>query len=66
MQQPAQRYWLPICAMIAATTVVQFQALVASDSNQPVQTDLFETGNGGYKLYRIPGIVVTKQGTVLA
>ena len=30
------------------------------------KTDLFFAGEGGYKLYRIPGIVVTKQGTVLA
>ena len=30
------------------------------------KTDLFEAGKDGYALYRIPGIVVTKQGTVLA
>ncbi len=28
--------------------------------------DLFEAGQGGHKLYRIPGIVVTARGTVLA
>ncbi|MCX7825310.1 MAG: exo-alpha-sialidase [Verrucomicrobiae bacterium] len=28
--------------------------------------DLFESGTDGYALYRIPGIVVTKKGTVLA
>lgn len=28
--------------------------------------DLFEAGQGGYKLYHIPGIVVTAKGTVLA
>ncbi len=28
--------------------------------------DLFESGKGDYALYRIPGIVVTKKGTVLA
>ena len=66
MQQRAQRYWLPICAMIAAAGVVHSQVLVADDSNQPVQTDLFEAGSEGYRLYRIPGIVVTKKGTVLA
>lgn len=27
---------------------------------------LFEGGEGGYKLYRIPGIVVTRNGTILA
>jgi sialidase-1 len=31
-----------------------------------VKTELFTGGEGGYKLYRIPGVVVTKKGTVLA
>ena len=31
-----------------------------------VKTDLFEAGQDGYSLYRIPGIVVTGNGTVLA
>jgi sialidase-1 len=30
------------------------------------RTDLFEPGRGGYLLYRIPGIVVTAKGTLLA
>lgn len=30
------------------------------------KTDLFVVGEEGYKLYRIPGTVVTKRGTVLA
>ncbi|HYF37090.1 MAG TPA: exo-alpha-sialidase, partial [Prosthecobacter sp.] len=30
------------------------------------KTDLFKAGTDGYELYRIPGIVVTKKGTVLA
>jgi sialidase-1 len=30
------------------------------------KTDLFEAGKGGHKLYRIPGLVVTARGTVLA
>lgn len=30
------------------------------------KVDLFEAGQEGYALYRIPGIVVTKRGTVLA
>jgi sialidase-1 len=29
------------------------------------KTNLFESGSGGYKSYRIPGIVVTHRGTVL-
>ncbi|HEY1381388.1 MAG TPA: sialidase family protein [Gemmataceae bacterium] len=30
------------------------------------RTDLFEAGRGGYTLYRIPGLVVTAKGTLLA
>ena len=30
------------------------------------KADLFRSGEGGYALYRIPGIVVTSKGTVLA
>src|SRR5262245_43733256 len=30
------------------------------------KTDLFEAGKDGYALYRIPGVVVTTKGTVLA
>src|SRR5260370_1798299 len=29
------------------------------------KTKFFEGGEGGYKLYRIPGIVVTRKGTIL-
>ena len=30
------------------------------------KTDLFEAAKGGYLLYRIPGVVVTTKGTILA
>jgi sialidase-1 len=33
---------------------------------EPARLALFESGAGGYALYRIPGIVATKQGTLLA
>src|SRR3954469_12480815 len=32
----------------------------------PVKTDLFEANTGGYAHYRIPGIVATPKGTLLA
>lgn len=32
----------------------------------PDRMDLFESGTGGYALYRIPGIVTTAKGTLLA
>jgi sialidase-1 len=39
-----------------------------ADAAKPVidKTDLFEAGKGGYALYRIPGLVVTAKGTLLA
>jgi sialidase-1 len=37
-----------------------------SAAEQPEKIDLFEADTGGYKLYRIPGIVVTSRGTILA
>ncbi|MHC4109579.1 MAG: exo-alpha-sialidase [Planctomycetota bacterium] len=33
---------------------------------EPKQTDLFISGQEGYKAYRIPGLVVTNKGTLLA
>ncbi|GAB5443589.1 MAG: sialidase family protein [Fuerstiella sp.] len=38
----------------------------ACSAGDVVRTDLFEANTGGYVMYRIPGIVVTKKGTVLA
>ncbi|MDA1166302.1 MAG: exo-alpha-sialidase, partial [Planctomycetota bacterium] len=66
MRKPAQRYWILLLAIIVATTVISSADLAADDGIEPVKTDLFEAGKEGYALYRIPGIVVTKQGTVLA
>ena len=40
--------------------------VIYADEHEVVKTDLFEAGKEGYRLYRIPGIVVTKKGTVLA
>jgi sialidase-1 len=34
-------------------------------AQEPGRADLFTAGTGGYAIYRIPGIVVTKKGTVL-
>lgn len=41
---------------------------MASHAAAPLleKVDIFEAGKDGYALYRIPGIVVTKKGTVLA
>lgn len=40
--------------------------VAASTPTEPVKTDLFHGGQGGYKTYRIPALVVTRKGTLLA
>jgi hypothetical protein len=45
---------------------VLFGAALPAAEQQLQKTDLFEAGKGGHKLYRIPGLVVTARGTVLA
>jgi sialidase-1 len=51
--------WVAVCAGVL-TAVSCFGAAPSIE-----KTTLFEGGQGGYKLYRIPGIVVTKNGTIL-
>lgn len=46
-------------------TICLLGGLVAMGA-EPVKQDLFEAGKEGYGQYRIPGIVVTKNGVVLA
>ena len=41
-------------------------SLCCASASAVEKVDLFEATKGGYALYRIPGIVVTRQGTVLA
>jgi sialidase-1 len=52
------------CLAIAVWLAVV--AFVAADEPFLEKIDLFEAGKDGYFLYRIPGIAVTKKGTVLA
>ncbi len=51
-----------------ATGLVVSLLLVAGTARADVvkKSDLFTAGSDGYALYRIPGIVVTKTGTILA
>lgn len=59
---------------ISAIVLATFMIGVVARADDPPQQggeqlekiDLFRGGEGGYALYRIPGIVVTPQGTVLA
>ena len=55
----------PLCRtlVIALLTV---PALNASMGVEPDSLDLFTSGQGGYDTYRIPSVITTTQGTVLA
>lgn len=48
------------------TALALFAFCAPASAAEPEKIDLFRAGEGGYKLYRIPGVVVTKSGTVLA
>jgi sialidase-1 len=52
---------LSLAALLALATPVS-----AGEPALPVTVDLFQAGQGGYELYRIPGLVVTSKGTLLA
>jgi sialidase-1 len=43
-----------------------FVTIPATAADWPQRSDVFESGEEGYALYRIPGIIVTARGTVLA
>ena len=60
MKQVRLPFGILLCALLSPTTGSEAQA------GQVEKTDLFVSGEGGYKLYRIPGIVATPTGTVLA
>jgi len=49
---------------LSCATVLAFSASAAEPFFE--RSDLFQAGEGGYKVYHIPGIVVTAKGTVLA
>lgn len=50
-----------VCCLFIALSIGPVRAVPLLD-----KTDLFEGGEGGYSLFRIPGIVVTAKGTALA
>lgn len=55
---------LLLAAVCCAAVAVPSPAVAAEPLLEKI--DLWEAGEDGYALYRIPGIIVTKKGTVLA
>ena len=58
----------PLSAFTRAAICATFFATSLTRAAEPFfeKLDLFKAGEGGYKVYHIPGIVVTAKGTVLA
>ena len=52
--------------LLSTLLLLVFSAPASAAEPMLETTDLFESGKGGYALYRIPGIVVTTRGTILA
>ena len=63
-EESMRHAWLPIGLLLWGLLLPPAGSVVRA--GQVLKTDLFVAGEGGYKLYRIPGIVVTAGGTVLA
>src|SRR5437016_3586415 len=52
--------------MNAATSLLSLVLTPALFAAEPVQAPLFVAGEGGYHTYRIPALIVTGKGTLLA
>ena len=50
--------------LIAAASVAIDRPLSAAEPRLD-KTDLFHSGQAGYETFRVPGIVVTREGTIL-
>jgi sialidase-1 len=55
---------LPIGPTVCVAAILSFPSLLAAAGLTTM--DLFQSGTGGYALYRIPGLIVTSKGTLLA
>lgn len=57
-----------VCVLLFALLLPESPAAVegAAPSQQPQRTEVFVSGTGGYHTYRIPALLVTKKGTLLA
>jgi sialidase-1 len=56
----------PLVSLIVIGAAVHGEQQIAAAAGEPVRQDLFVSKQDGYRTYRIPAMVVTKKGTVLA
>ena len=50
----------------AGDKIVKRTARLSSAAEAPVRSDVFISGRGGYHTYRIPAVILTPKGTLLA
>lgn len=62
---PLRRFWKPLGALLLAMCIAS-GVNAATPTNLLEQADVFISGADGYHTYRIPAIVTTKAGTMLA
>lgn len=55
-----------LCRLLVLGALLALHEAPLLAAELPVKTDLFEAGKDGHALYRIPGIVATAKGTLLA
>jgi sialidase-1 len=60
--------FVALCLAAALAAIVGSPSALSRAGTEPslIKKPLFEAGQSGYGLYRIPGIVVTSKGTILA
>jgi sialidase-1 len=63
MNHPSLRFFK---SFIAATAVLLSANVHQSFAESPRKTDVFVSGKGGYHTYRIPALILSKKGTLLA
>jgi len=57
---------LILAAGLASMSFVSLSSADCAAETEPTRTNVFISGEGGYHTYRIPALVVSKQGTLLA
>ena len=58
------KVWTALLTTASVLVLFGWKTSIAKD--QPSKTDVFISGTGGYHTYRIPAVIVTPEGTLLA
>src|SRR5262249_14404804 len=61
-----EEYHMGLGRRFAATAFLVLAAIAPAGAAEPEQTPIFVAGRDGYHTYRIPSLLVTRKGTLLA